>query len=238
MSELPASVIARLDALAADYSLSSRCVSQLGALLAGLADDSSAPTSVSDPEVAVDVHLADSLAALRLDAVRHARAIVDIGTGAGFPGIVLASALPESRVTLLDSARRKCDFAAALATRAGVSNVAVVCDRAETWADGRAAHDLATARAVGPRATVLEYAAPLLRDGATFVDWRGGREAQEEGSAHSAAHELGFVLESVRRVEPFPGARAHHLHVWRKERETPPRFPRRVGVARKRPLGG
>jgi 16S rRNA (guanine527-N7)-methyltransferase len=84
---------------------------------------------------------------------------------------------------------------------------------------------------------VLEYAAPLLRLGGTLVDWRGTRIHAEEQRAAGAADELGLALDGVQRVEPFEGARDRHLHVYTKVRETPAKFPRRPGMARKRPLG-
>jgi 16S rRNA (guanine527-N7)-methyltransferase len=85
---------------------------------------------------------------------------------------------------------------------------------------------------------VLEYAAPLLRAGGFLVDWRGKREPKGERSAALAGAELGMQLVEIRRTEPFAGARDRHLHLYEKVRDTPERFPRRPGIARKRPLGG
>jgi 16S rRNA (guanine527-N7)-methyltransferase len=93
------------------------------------------------------------------------------------------------------------------------------------------------ARALAPQPVVLEYAAPLLRMGGTLIDWRGRRNADEERAAARAAQTLGLRLAEVRKVEPFPAATDRHLHVFVKDRETPDRFPRRAGIARKRPLG-
>jgi 16S rRNA (guanine527-N7)-methyltransferase len=84
---------------------------------------------------------------------------------------------------------------------------------------------------------VLEYAAPLLRLGGRLVDWRGRRAVAEEEAAMLAARELGLRREEVRRVQPFPASRDHHLHVFVKVAQTPTRFPRRAGMAHKRPLG-
>jgi 16S rRNA (guanine527-N7)-methyltransferase len=84
---------------------------------------------------------------------------------------------------------------------------------------------------------VLEYAAPLLRVGGALVDWRGRRHADEERSATRAAAELGLRLLEIRRVEPYAEARDHHLHIYVKDSPTSARFPRRAGIARKRPLG-
>jgi 16S rRNA (guanine527-N7)-methyltransferase len=235
---LPPAVAVRLESLCERYGLSDRARDQLDSILRRLATDERAPTAVRDPTKAVDVHLADSLAALELDVVTAARVIADLGTGAGFPGLVLAVALPESEVRLVEAQARKCAFAAGLCGAAGAVNARVVCARAEEWVEGRGANDVVLARAVAAQAVVVEYAAPLLRVGGTLVDWRGRRVPAEERSGVRAAALLGLEPVQVRRVEPYEGARDHHLHLYRKVRETPEGFPRRAGMAQKRPLGG
>jgi 16S rRNA (guanine527-N7)-methyltransferase len=112
-----------------------------------------------------------------------------------------------------------------------------VCARAEQWSAGLVANDVVTARAVAAQPVVLEYAAPLLRLGGVLVDWRGRRSSAEEAAARTAAAELGLELREIRRVTPFARAAHRHLHVFEKVAQTPPRFPRRAGIARKRPLG-
>jgi 16S rRNA (guanine527-N7)-methyltransferase len=226
-----------LAALVELYTLSERQQGQLRSLLEILAGDPHAPTSIRSPEEAVAVHLADSLVALELDRVREARVLADLGAGAGFPGLVLAVALPHSEVRLVESQGRKCAFIAATAAAAGIGNVRVVRTRAEDWPDGVMAHDLILARALAPQPVVLEYAAPLLRLGGSLVDWRGARDEREEQAAANAARALGLAPAGVRHVFPYPQAREHHLHVFEKTAETPERFPRRAGIARKRPLG-
>jgi len=183
--------------------------------------------------------VADSLVALELEAVRGAGAIADVGPGAGFPGLVLAVALPSARVDLIESAGRKVAVIERLAAAAGASNTCAIHARAEEWGagEGAGAYDLVTARAVGPLAVLLEYAAPLLRVGGCFVAWKGARDGGEEEAAGRAAGVLGMKLVEVRRVEPFPGARDRHVHVYEKVAPTPERFPRRPGMAGKRPLG-
>jgi 16S rRNA (guanine527-N7)-methyltransferase len=86
-------------------------------------------------------------------------------------------------------------------------------------------------------AVLAEYAAPLLREGGVLVAWKGRRDPQEERDAASAAGQLGLAVEQVRPVAPYRGADHRHLHVLRKVAPTPDRFPRRPGMARKRPLG-
>ncbi len=227
----------RLAELGARYGLDEGQVGQLAAMLAELAADERAPTTVRDPGEAVDVHMADSLVALELDAVRGATALVDVGAGAGFPGLALAVALPRCEVVLLESQARKCAFVERLLGAAGVANGRVVCTRVEEWREGLGGSDVVTARALAPQPVVLEYAAPLLRVGGVLADWRGRRDELEEAAARAAAAEVGLRVVEIRRVEPYAGVRDHHLHVYEKVAATPARYPRRAGVARKRPLG-
>jgi 16S rRNA (guanine527-N7)-methyltransferase len=90
---------------------------------------------------------------------------------------------------------------------------------------------------VAPLAVLVEYAAPLLREGGTLVAWKGRRGEAEEAAGDRAAGAVGLELVEVRRTVPFPEARDHHLHVFAKTAPTPGRYPRRAGQARKRPLG-
>jgi 16S rRNA (guanine527-N7)-methyltransferase len=228
----------RLAALCERYGLGERQQAQLAAILAELQADTHAPTTVREPAEALDVHLADSLAGMELEAVRTADSLADLGAGAGFPGLALAVALPGCSVALVESQARKCTFVERVVAAAEVGNARVVCARVEAWAEGRGANDVVTARALAAQPVVLEYAAPLLRLGGTLVDWRGHRDAEEERVAALAAAELGLRLVEIRWIEPFAGALNHHLHVYEKVGETPAHFPRRPGVARKRPLGG
>jgi 16S rRNA (guanine527-N7)-methyltransferase len=229
-------VDSRLGGLAARYDLSRRQVTQLSSILAALASNRLAPTTVREPGQALDVHLADSLVALDLEVVLEASCIADIGAGAGFPGLPLAVALPGAKVRLVESRARKCSFIEGVVADSKMLNVDVVCARAEQWPDGMAANDLVLARAVAAQPVVLEYAAPLLRLGGALVDWRGQREPEDERSAAAAAEQLGLRLESIQRMEPYEGVRDHHLHVYLKVEDTPERFPRRAGMARKKPL--
>lgn len=228
----------RITELAGRYGLPGEARLRLRALIEILAGDIRAPTSVQDPERAIDVHLADALVALELEATRSARTIADIGSGAGFPGMPLAIAMPESQVRLVESQARKCAFLRRAASAAGIENVRTVQLRAEVWREGADDNDAVLARALASQPVVLEYAAPLLRRGGMLIDWRGRRDASEELSALRAAAELGMERVEVRHVQPFPAAEDRHLHVFVKAAETPPRFPRRPGIARKRPLGG
>jgi 16S rRNA (guanine527-N7)-methyltransferase len=211
-----------------------------GAALRGLLDlldrDQNAPTTVREPGRAVDVHIADSLSGLELPAVRAATRIADLGAGAGFPGLALAAALPGADVALVESTGRKCSFLERAIGAGPIPNASVVCARAEEWHEGLGRHDLVTARALAPLAVIAEYAAPLLTLGGSLVAWKGARDPDEEADGLAAAEILGLELVEVRPVKPYAGADHRHLHLYSKVSETPHRFPRRAGTARKRPL--
>ena len=211
----------------------------LDELLRLLALDPTAPSSVRDPQRARRVHLDDSLTGLEVPGLRAARTIADVGSGAGFPGLPLAIALPDTRVDLLESTGRKCEFMRRAVERAKVANALVVCERAEEWAkgEGREAYDAVTARAVGRLATLAELASPLLREGGVLVAWKGRRDPDEEAELERAAPKLAIEPLEVRWVGPYAGSRNRHLHVMRKSGRTPEDLPRRPGMAKKRPLG-
>lgn len=226
----------RLAALAERFDLPAEAVPALDRLLELVASDPTAPTRLTDPATAVDLHVADALVALDCDAVRAARRMADIGSGAGFPGLVLAAALPEARVSLVESSARKCVFLERAAAEMGLGNVEAVPLRAESWADGIGACDLVTARAVAPLNVLVEYAAPLLGDGGTLVAWKGRRDPAEEADGAAAAAATGLGPARVVAVKPWDGAEHLHLHLYVKVGSTPNRYPRRPGMASKRPV--
>lgn len=195
-------------------------------------------SSVTEPGEAERVHLRDSLSALAIDQVRSAGAVVDIGSGAGYPGIPLAMALPEAEVTLLDSVARKARFAGEAADALGLSNVDALGIRSEEFAagEGRERFDLALARAVAPLSVLAELASPLLGEGGTLIAWKGEREPEEERRVEALAGRLAMEPRGVLAVVPFEGSRERHLYLLGKSGPTPADLPRRPGMARKRPL--
>ncbi len=210
----------------------------LAALLEMLAEPR-APVSASSVRRARDVHIADSLSGLEIEAVRSARRVADLGSGAGLPGLVLAACLPDARFDLIESAGRKCDFLRDAIARMGLGNAAVVCERSEDWAagGGHEAYDAVTVRALAGLATLAELASPLLREGGILAAWKGARSAEEEAELARAADRLALEPVEVRPVEPYPGSRDRHIHLLRKNGPTPNGLPRRPGMAAKRPFG-
>lgn len=228
--------LARLDRLSERYGLGDGAVPALAALLALQAEDPTASTTVRDPAVAVDRHVADSLSALELEPVRRARRIADVGSGAGWPGLALAAALPEAQVALVETASRHCRYLERAVEVAGLSDVEVVHARAEDWPAGIGAHDLVTARALAALPVLCEYAAPLLVEGGWLVAWKGAVPPDELADGLAAAAALGLEPADPLHVVPYAGARDHTLHAFCKIAPTPDRFPRRPGMAVKRPL--
>jgi 16S rRNA (guanine527-N7)-methyltransferase len=224
-------------ALAERYRLPASSARQLAALLDLVVADAHAPTTVRAAPKVLDDHLADSLVALELEPTRSASRLADLGAGAGFPGLPLAIALAHAEIALVESSARKCAFIERAARACELANVTVVHERAEAWSEGLDRFDLVTARALAPLPVVAEYAAPLLRIGGALIVWRGRRDPADEAAGARAAAELGLEPQLPVRVEPYVGAEHRHLQLMLKVAPTPPAFPRRPGMARKRPLG-
>jgi 16S rRNA (guanine527-N7)-methyltransferase len=236
-ARLTPAVSRRIAELASRFDLGAEERVRLHGLLELLSEDAHAPTSIRDPAVAVDAHVADSLVCLEAEVVRNAHRIADLGAGAGFPGLPLAIALPGANVALVESSSRKCSFLVRALERTRTANAEIVNARAEDWTAGLGANDVITARALAPLSVLCEYAAPLLSTGGHLVAWKGRRDPEEDEAAGAAAAQLGLEPAGVREVTPFENARNRYLHLYLKVRDTPKRFPRRAGIARKRPLG-
>ncbi len=228
----------RLAELAEQYDLPAGAGGQLMDLLQRVSSAPIALTAVRDVTVGVEVHVADSLSGLLIPAIRAAERLADLGSGGGFPGLVLAVALPDARIALVESVVKKAAFLREAAAALGVADrVDVVPERAESWLEGLGWADVVTARALASLPVLLEYASPLLREGGSLVAWKGARSADEETDAESAATLL--AMDAPRVAEVPAGAVANtaerHLYVSSKVGPTPPGYPRRPGMARKRP---
>lgn len=226
----------RLDELGRRYGVPPAGLTALEAILALQAEDPGASTTVTAPAAAVDRHVADSLVALDLPAVRHARRIADLGSGVGWPGLALATALPDARVALVESAIRRCRYLERAIAAGRLENGEVVHARAEEWVGGLNDNDVVTARALAALPVLCEYAAPLLAEGGVLVAWKGAVDDDEAADGAAAAAQLGLEPVEVVSVKPYPAAERRTLHLYRKVAPTPERFPRRAGMALKRPL--
>jgi len=214
---------------------------RLDPVLGLLAADPASLSSIRDPGRAWTVHVEDSLSGLEL--VGEPDRLADIGAGAGFPGLVLAAALPATRVDLIESVRRKAEFIERAIGVAGLDNARALAVRSEDWArepapaGGREGYHVVTARAVGRLSTLAELASPLLAPGGTLVAWKGRRDPAEEAELERAGARLAMSPERVEDVGATAGSRHRHLYVVRKSGPTPDGLPRRPGMAKKRPFG-
>jgi 16S rRNA (guanine527-N7)-methyltransferase len=210
----------------------------LQTVLTLLAEERASVSSVVD-ERAWKVHVEDSLTGLDVDALREAGRIADVGAGAGFPGLVLAVALPAAEIDLVESIGRKTAFIRRAAEAAAIPNASTITARAEDVArgGGRETYDVVTARAVGRLSTLAELASPLLREDGVLVAWKGRRDEDEERQLERASDQLAMRPESILDVGHRAGSEHRHLHVIRKFASTPPNLPRKSGLAKKRPFG-
>lgn len=222
----------------APEALDAAAQAKLQIVLELLAAERASVSSVVD-ERAWQVHVADSLTGLEVPALRDAIRIADVGAGAGFPGLVLAVALPRAQVDLVESVSRKCKFMQHAIESAGIPNATVLNTRSEDLAsgDGREAYDAVTARAVGRLSTLAELASPLLKPNGTLIAWKGKRDPDEEQQLRNASEALAMTSEEVLDVGNRAGSEHRHLHIVRKTAPTPANLPRKPGIAKKRPKG-
>jgi 16S rRNA (guanine527-N7)-methyltransferase len=231
------------DALAFEKALPTERVQQLRSLIEEVleANKQFNLTAIRDFDSAWIKHIADSMQGLRSELFEGRKTVIDVGSGPGFPGLALAVARPELKVTLLDSTRKKCDFIKATAEKLGL-NAKPLCDRAEEAGQSavwRERFDIATARAVGGISEVCELALPLVKPGGSLVLWRGEAAAEEAVAARSALNKLGAALRTHDAILPYelPGLTTrYHLVIISKLRSTHPKYPRRTGIPKQQPL--
>ncbi len=205
-------------------------------------------TSITDPAEIETKHFLDSLSCLlalpRIDGrpiaawLATSPKAVDIGAGAGLPGLALKIVWPGLRLTLLEATGKKCRFMQHVADTLGLAGVTVVQARAEDFGQhaGRIAFDLAFARAVSRLPTLLEYGLPLLKLGGWFVIQKGRDPQEELASAQLALQTLGGSLHDVASLA-VPGLEAERsLVVVAKAGKTPAAYPRRAGIPERQPI--
>lgn len=187
-------------------------------------------------------HLLDSLSCLLCESVGRARSLVDVGSGAGLPGIPLHIASDFRCLCLMESTSKKADFMNHALQELGISGAQVVDARAEEAGRGefyRESFEVATARAVAPLDVISEYCLPFVAVGGVFVAMKGNVSGEEISGGEVAVKKLGGELEEILRVPLVSGLeqKERRLVVVRKVRETLGAYPRKVGVPKKEPLG-
>ena len=194
-------------------------------------------TNVPEEEMAVR-HYGDSLLPLARAAwFPQGAKLIDVGTGAGFPGMPLAIARSDFQVTLLDAQRKRCDFFLAVTDALALKNVRILHARAEDAArsDLREQMDIAMARAVAPLNVLCEYLLPFVRVGGHALCWKGPAVTDELADGEKAAQILGAQAEPLVRL-PIQG-REHYVQPFLKVEKTVRRYPRKSGTPSKEPLG-
>ena len=190
-------------------------------------------TAITQPSQVAKLHLLDSLTVLTLQDLKGKK-VIDVGCGAGFPGVPLAIACPQAQVTLLDSLGKRMTWLETVLPTLGVEAKCVTA-RAEEFVTGcREQFDFATSRAVARLNILLELTAPYVKVGGAVLAMKGTAAKEELDEAQNAIRQLGLKVEQVREF-PVDGT-AHTVIVLRKIKPTPPKYPRRYAKIKQQPL--
>ena len=196
-------------------------------------------TALTAPEDVAVKHIIDSLTAYDAALFDGVRTLIDVGTGAGLPGVPLAVYVPHLTVTLLDSLNKRVRFLTEVTAAMGLQNVRCIHARAEEaarTAEHRAAYDIAVSRAVARLPVLLEYTLPFVRVGGTLLALKGRAYAEEQKEARRAAEVLGGSRITARPVH-LPGLDdVRAILTVTKERQTPAAYPRGGGAPTRRPI--
>lgn len=191
-------------------------------------------TAITAPDQVAKLHLLDSLTVLKCADLKG-MTLIDVGCGAGFPGVPTAIACPEAKITLLDSLAKRVNWLETTLPKLGITNARCITARAEeAVAARRETFDYATSRAVARLNILLELTAPYVRVGGAVLAMKGSAAREELDEARTAIQKLGLKLEEVRDF-PMDGT-THSVIILRKVRPTPPQYPRRYAKIKQSPL--
>lgn len=196
-------------------------------------------TGIKDETGIAIKHMADSLTLFRVPGVRDCGSFIDVGTGAGFPGLVMAVLMPETKATLLDSVGKKVKFVQNAALMLGLRNVKAITGRAEELAhlpEHREKYGLSVVRGVASISTAAEYCVPFLRKGGIFIAMKGPQAEEEMDDGKAALFSMGAKLTGINKVSLPQGQGERSLVYATKLSPTPGRFPRRTGEPQRRPI--
>ena len=190
-------------------------------------------TAITEPEQVAKLHLLDSLSLLTLENLSGKR-MIDVGCGAGFPGVPVKIACPEVQLTLLDSLGKRMNWLSQVLPTLGVEAECVTGRAEEEVAKRREQYDIATSRAVARLNILLELTAPYVKVGGKVLAMKGMAAQEELDEAKNAISRLGLKLEKVVQF-PVDGT-AHSVIVLKKVKPTPPQYPRRYAKIKQAPL--
>ena len=190
-------------------------------------------TAITDPEQVAKLHLLDSISLLTLQDLRGKR-MIDVGCGAGFPGVPVKIACPEVALTLLDSLGKRMAWLETVLPQLGVDATCITARAEEAVATRRESYDVATSRAVARLNILLELTAPYVKVGGVVLAMKGTAAQEELDEAQNAVRRLGLKVEKLQEF-PYDGT-AHTVIVLRKVAHTPPQYPRRYAKIKQSPL--
>ena len=190
-------------------------------------------TAITEPDQVAKLHLLDCLTVLKCADLKGKR-LIDVGCGAGFPGVPLKMACPEMKLTLLDSLGKRMNWLEATLPGLGVEAECITARAEEAVADRREKYDFATSRPVARLNILLELTAPYVKVGGAVLAMKGNAGREELEEAKNAIRQLGLKVE---KVESFPMDGTEHMVILlRNGAPTPPRFPRRYAKIKQSPL--
>lgn len=196
-------------------------------------------TAITDPEGVVVKHFLDSLLLLKLKDLTDVNTLLDLGTGAGFPGIPIKIVYPQLKLSLVDSVNKKVQFLNVVASELGLDNVQCIHSRAEDLAkdlEHREKYDIVVSRAVSNLATLSEYCIPFVKVGGIFTSYKSADYEMELEDAKNAINLLGGTIEAI-EVIPLPASDINRAYIFiRKINHTANKFPRKAGMPLKNPL--